>query len=134
MYLHLWHVSARSRRLYLASFLRSSRQGLSAQCPMCLTSQVPKAFLRAIFCPQYPVASRAPAQCSCQAAGAGRSRHRLSSFLLHMVNYGSRRHMVRLNSPHIQKPDTVQIFNSLGGIIGIRNRTRRGASSYNLLE
>jgi len=30
--LHLWHVSARSRRLYLASSLRSSRRGLSAQC------------------------------------------------------------------------------------------------------
>jgi len=30
--LHLWHVSARSRRLYLASSLRTSRRGLSAQC------------------------------------------------------------------------------------------------------
>jgi len=30
--LHLWHVSARSRRLYPASSLRTSRRGLSAQC------------------------------------------------------------------------------------------------------
>jgi hypothetical protein len=30
--LHLWHVSARSRRLYLASSLRTIRRGLSAQC------------------------------------------------------------------------------------------------------
>ena len=30
--MHLWHVSARSRRLYLASSLRSSRRGLSAHC------------------------------------------------------------------------------------------------------
>ena len=54
--------------------------------PMCFTSQVHKAFLRAIFC-----LSRAPAQCSCQAAGASCSQHRLSSFLLHRANYGSRR-------------------------------------------
>ena len=46
--------------------------------PMCFTSQVHKAFLRAIFC-----LSRAPAQCSCQTVGASRSQHRLSSFLLH---------------------------------------------------
>jgi len=64
-----------------------------SECPMCFTSQVHKAFLRAIFRP-----SRAPAQCSCQAAGASRSQHRLSSFLLHMANYGSRRRMVRLNA------------------------------------
>ena len=30
--MHLWHVSARSRRLDLASSLRTSRRGLSAQC------------------------------------------------------------------------------------------------------
>jgi len=31
IHLHMWHVSARSRSLYLASFLRSSRRGLSAR-------------------------------------------------------------------------------------------------------
>jgi len=62
-----------------------------SECPMCSTSQVHEAFLRAIFRP-----SRAPALCSCQAAGASRSQHSLSSFLLHMANYGSRRRMVRL--------------------------------------
>ena len=30
--MHLLHVSARSRRLYLASSLRTSRRGLSSQC------------------------------------------------------------------------------------------------------
>ena len=30
--MHLWNVSARSRRLYLAFSLRTSRRGLSAQC------------------------------------------------------------------------------------------------------
>ena len=64
-----------------------------SECPMCFTSQVHKEFLRAIFCPR-----RAPAQCSCQAAGASRSHHRLSSLLLHMANYGSRRRMVRLSA------------------------------------
>jgi len=48
------------------------------------------------FCP-----SGAPAQCSCQAAGASRSQHRLFSFLLHRANYGSRRRMVRLHTRRI---------------------------------
>ena len=136
----IW-VCISSSSSYLASSLRTSRRGLSAQCvsrprytrhfsglffalvghrfnvlvrrrapaalsiacPLscCICSkdwssdvcssdlQVHKAFLRAIFRP-----SRAPAQCSCQAAGASRSQHRLSSFLLHMANYGSRSYTI----------------------------------------
>ena len=65
-----------------------------SECPLCCTtSQVHEAFLRAIFfCP-----SGAPAQCSCQAAGASRFQHRLSSFLLHRANNRLRRRIMRLS-------------------------------------
>jgi len=88
--LHLWHLSAHSRRLFLASSLRSRRRGLSAQCV--LRPRYTRHFSGLFFCP-----NGAPAQCSCQEAGASRSQHRLSSFLLHGANYGSRRRLVRLN-------------------------------------
>ena len=45
-----------------------------------------------------PVGHRFHVLVSCQAAGASRSRHCLSSFLLHRANYGSRRRMVRLHA------------------------------------
>jgi len=72
----LWHVPARSRRPHLASSLRSSRRGLSAQ--RVSRPRYTRHFSGLFFCP-----SRAPAQCSCQTVGASRSQHRLSSFLLH---------------------------------------------------
>jgi len=69
-------VSPDQQKLYLASSLRSSRRGLSAQCVS--RPRNTRHFSGLFFCP-----SRAPAQCSCLAAGASRSQHRLSSFLLH---------------------------------------------------
>ena len=75
MCFHIWHVSARSRRLYLASSFRSSWRGLSAHCVS--RPRYTRHFSGLLFRP-----SGAPAQYSCQASGARNSQLRLSSFLL----------------------------------------------------
>ena len=68
------------------------------------------------FCPSW-----APAQCSCQVAGASSSQHLLSSFLLHRANYGSRRRMVRLNAVYHRCCRITTRFSvaSLWGLYGI---------------
>ena len=49
--LHMWHVSARSRRLYLASFLQISRRGLCAHCAS--RPRYTRHFSGLFLCPQW---------------------------------------------------------------------------------
>ena len=93
LYLHLWHVSARSRRLYLAYSLRTSRRGLSAKCVS--RPRYTRHFSGLFFAPvghrlNVLVRRRAPATLSIACP--------LSCCICPIMDYGSRRRMVRPES------------------------------------
>jgi hypothetical protein len=77
--LHMWHLSARSRRLYLASSLRSNRRGLSAQ--------VHEAILRAIL---YTFNMQAKFLCSLSPSGMSGVPVRLLHLIVLVCRIGPR--------------------------------------------